>query len=216
MCCNESNVATKRRQLIKLLGGRRKQAGAHGNDQTPQRAGASLWMHAADTKGKTFEPSASVLIMKEHLVGTTHQSVDCCQTDRCLHLGRKIKSKRSKMSVYKGHKNCCFAVFFNFWICLNPPLYTQYYYGTVGSKKIYISGLPFASINICLALLLIPSIMLSTEYWQLKEETGAPGVFAKNWNAGYLLTWLAVNTLHAANPVTGNTGDQTTSRATRW
>lgn len=125
VCCNESNVATKRRQLIKLLGGRRKRAGAHGNDQTPQRAGASLWMHATDTKGKTFEPSASVLIMKEYLLGMTHQSVDCCQTDLCLHLGRKIKSKGLKCQSTEVIKTV--VVFLNFWICLNPFLYSQYY-----------------------------------------------------------------------------------------
>lgn len=36
----------------------------------------------------------------------------------------------------------------------------------------------------CLALLLILSIMLSTEYWQLKVETGAPGVFSPNTACG--------------------------------
>lgn len=96
VCRVESNVAAKRRQLIKLLGGRRKQTGTHGNDQTPQRAGASLWMRATDTKGKTFEPSASVLVMKEYLLGVTHQSVDCWQTARCLYLGGK-KNKIQKV-----------------------------------------------------------------------------------------------------------------------
>lgn len=125
------------------------------------------------------------------------------------------------MSVYKGHKNSCFVVFFNFWICLNPLLYSQYYYGTVGSKKkIYI----YIWTSICVHQH-VPGTSSNTFNYVVNWVLTAKG---RNWStwgfcqtlrAGYLLClalWQAIQETKQQAEQWGDKASQTAYAKGTW